>query len=107
MHDVVNEDSMPGEFDLYKKLAGKIDYLNINTLLKKRILTIDPDPTKSVKIPELTPATYAIFLKTLQDNPELARSIFAARRYNGSERTRGYGSYGKSIREKDMYFIAI
>ncbi len=83
MHDTINVQSIPEELDLYRKLGEKIDYTKMNALLKNKILTIDPDPTKTVQIPELAPKTYAIFLKTLQDNPELARSIFSARRYNG------------------------
>ena len=82
----MNEESIPDELTYYANLKAKINYKEMNTLVRDKLLSIEPNPTKTVQIPQITPETYSIFLRTLQENPELARSIFAARRYNGSDK---------------------
>jgi D-alanyl-D-alanine carboxypeptidase len=107
MGDTVNVKSIPEELKFYMRLTPSVNYTKFNTLLRDKILTISPDPVKAVVIPEMTPKTYRLFLETLQRNPKLVQSIFAARRYNSSKTTRGYEWYGTGMREKDVYFIAL
>ncbi len=107
LHESVNKESIPDELRYYANLKEKINYKKINILIRDKLLSIEPNPAKIVKIPEITEQTYTIFLKTLWENPELVRSIFAARRYNGSDKIKWYTWYGNGMREKDVYFIAI
>jgi D-alanyl-D-alanine carboxypeptidase len=103
----VNIETIPEEMQYYRKLTWNLNYKNINTLIRDKLLSIEPNPGKVVKIPEFTQETYKVFLDTLNRNPELARSLFSARRYNWSDTKKWYERYGVGLREKDVYFITL
>ena len=83
-YESVNVATIPGEIQYYRKLSDDLTYENFNTHIRDNILSINPNPGKKVTIPAFTRETYKVFLDTLDSNPELVRSLFSARRYNGS-----------------------
>jgi D-alanyl-D-alanine carboxypeptidase/Transglycosylase SLT domain len=107
LYESVNMETIPDEISYYRNLRWKLNYKNINTLIRDKLLSIHPNPGKAVKIPEITQETYKIFLDTLDENPKLVQSLFSARRYNWSDETKQYAQYGEGLREKDIYFIAL